>query len=177
MFRTRTLGFALAFVVAAAIVVRADYLIPVPTAGLHAFTCVVGGISEQCPAHVNINSNGAETAIPSNPLFTSAFRAFVSAQAGNSGYQQISSLSSATPLAVPTDATIAEICVEVQGVRYLDTGSAPTASVGIPVYPTPQPSPAIPIPTCFPYAGPLSQMQLIQITPGAIVNIRYYKSN
>src|SRR5271168_223028 len=59
-------------------------------------------------------------------------------------------LASATSLTVPTNATIAQICVETSGVRYRDDGAAPTASVGMPVVPA-----SSTIPACFQYAGPL----------------------
>ena len=67
------------------------------------------------------------------------------------GYQQISSMSAATFLTLPSapppsgPAKIAEICAEAQGVRYRDDGTAPTASIGIPVAAG----------TCFQYSGNL----------------------
>jgi hypothetical protein len=81
------------------------------------------------------------------------------------GYQQITSLSSAVTLTVPANATIAEICVETQGIRYRDDGTAPTASIGMPVASG----------TCFQYAGPLSAIQIIQQTSSATIDISYYK--
>jgi len=90
-------------------------------------------------------------------------------------YCQITSLSSATSLvtancaagSVPvlTTKTIAEICVEGSAVRYLDTGTAPTASVGMPVTAG----------ICFQYSGPLNQMQFINQTSGATVDITFYQ--
>lgn len=81
------------------------------------------------------------------------------------GYVQLTSLSSATGLAPPNDATIAEITVEAQGVRYRDDGNAPTASVGMPVAAG----------NSFQYAGDLTAIQFIQQSSGAILNVSYYK--
>ena len=50
------------------------------------------------------------------------------------GYQQYTSLASATPLSsVPAGSTMALICAESAGVRWRDDGTDPTASVGQPV--------------------------------------------
>jgi hypothetical protein len=49
------------------------------------------------------------------------------------GYQQITSLSSATALTVPTGATVAVIIPETQAIRWRDDGTNPTASVGMPL--------------------------------------------
>lgn len=87
------------------------------------------------------------------------------------GYQQISSLSSATLLTVPMNpngtvaAKIAEICVETQAIRYRDDGTAPTSSVGIPVSAG----------TCFQYSASLGALQIIQQSSGAVVDVAYYK--
>ena len=59
------------------------------------------------------------------------------------GYQQITSLSSAASLTVPTTdkngsfqkPTFALIICETQNVRWRDDGTAPTASVGMPLIP------------------------------------------
>lgn len=74
-------------------------------------------------------------------------------------------VASATTLTVPTGATIAEICVETQGVRYKDDGGTPTSSSGIPV----------PSGTCFQYAGPLSAIEFIQQSSSATLDVSYYK--
>lgn len=81
------------------------------------------------------------------------------------GYQQISSLSAATALTVPTGATTAVITVEAQAVRYRDDGTVPTASVGMPVA----------VGGTLTYTGPLSKIKFIEQTSGATVNISYYK--
>lgn len=81
------------------------------------------------------------------------------------GYQQITSVSAATGLTVPTGAIIAEICVETQAIRYRDDGTNPTATVGMP----------IPAATCFQYAGPLGAIKIIEQTPSATIDVSYYK--
>jgi hypothetical protein len=83
------------------------------------------------------------------------------------GFQQLTSISSATSLTVPAGATIAVITVEAEAARYRDDGTAPTASVGI-LLPVASPP--------YFYAGPLSAFQIIQTTNGAIVNVSYYRS-
>lgn len=81
------------------------------------------------------------------------------------GYQQITSLSAATALTVPTGATTAVIVAEAQAVRYRDDGTAPTASVGQPVA----------VGVSVTYTGPLSKVQFIEQTSGAKLNVLYYK--
>lgn len=87
----------------------------------------------------------------------------VYASAGSGQYGL--TVASATTLTVPTGATIAEICVETQGVRYKDDGGTPTSSSGIPV----------PSGTCFQYAGPLSAIEFIQQSSSATLDVSYYK--
>ncbi len=53
------------------------------------------------------------------------------------GFQQITSLASATPLTVPAGAEVAEIAIimSVAGyVMYRDDGSAPTGTIGMPLF-------------------------------------------
>lgn len=94
------------------------------------------------------------------------------------GHCQITSLASAVALvtascstgAVPAGATIAEICVETAGIRYLDDGTAPTASLGIPVVPSST------VPVCYAYAAtPLSQVQFIAISGSPTIDVAFYK--
>lgn len=81
------------------------------------------------------------------------------------GYQQLTSLGSATSLTVPAGAVEALIVCESQTVRWRDDGSAPTASVGMPLTAN----------TPFPYTGNLSALQIIQTTASATCNVSYYK--
>ena len=89
-----------------------------------------------------------------------------------SGYQQITGLSAATKLTVPPrdlsglagTPRIAIITAEAQAVRWRDDGVAPTATVGMP----------LPAGVTLQYDGDLSQIQFIEQTAGAIVNVTYY---
>jgi hypothetical protein len=88
------------------------------------------------------------------------------------GYQQITSLSGAVSLTVPTrDAnglsakpTLAIITPETAGVRWRDDGVAPTGTVGMPLAAG----------VTLQYDGDLSQVRFIQQAAGAILNISYY---
>ena len=80
------------------------------------------------------------------------------------GYVQITSLGSAVGLNPPESATIVEITVEAQGIRYRDDGNAPTSTVGMPVAAG----------NSFQYAGDMTAIQFIQQTAGAILNLSYY---
>lgn len=81
------------------------------------------------------------------------------------GYQQITSLSSATALTVPTGATIAYVTVETQGVRWRDDGTSPTASIGNPVAAGAQ----------LVYSGNLSAIKFIQQAASATIDVAYYQ--
>jgi hypothetical protein len=87
------------------------------------------------------------------------------------GYEQITSLSSATGLTVPTTdlnglscrPSIAMITPETQAVRWRDD-AAPTASVGMPLAAG----------VTLQYDGDISKIQFIEQTAGAKLNISYY---
>ena len=88
------------------------------------------------------------------------------------GYQQITSLSASTGLTVPTLApdgsfqkpTFALIIAEGAPVRWRDDGTAPTASVGMPL--------AIGVP--LQYDGDLNKIKFIEQSGSAKLNISYY---
>jgi len=88
------------------------------------------------------------------------------------GYQQITSLSASSALTVPTNSplgnkvqpTFALIVAEGQAVRWRDDGTAPTASVGMPL--------SIGVP--FQYDGDLTKIRFIEQVAGAKLNISYY---
>ena len=88
------------------------------------------------------------------------------------GYQQISTLSSATGLTVPAMApdglnakpVFALIVAEGAPVRWRDDGTAPTASVGMPL--------AVGVP--FQYDGDLTKIKFIEQSASAKLNISYY---
>lgn len=81
------------------------------------------------------------------------------------GYQQITNLSAAVGLTVPTGATLALIQAETQNVRWRDDGTNPTASVGM----------YIVADSILPYTGKLSAIKFIQATASAKLNITYYR--
>jgi hypothetical protein len=80
------------------------------------------------------------------------------------GYQQITSLSNSTALTVPAGATMALIVAETQAVRWRDDGTAPTASVGMPLA----------VGTSLSYDGDLKAIRFIQQTASATLNVSYY---
>lgn len=88
------------------------------------------------------------------------------------GYQQITSLSSATGLTVPTrdlnglnqKPVIALITPETQAVRWRDDDVNPTASVGMPLAAG----------VTLQYDGDLTKIKFIEQTASAKINISYY---
>lgn len=82
------------------------------------------------------------------------------------GYQQITSLSAAQSLTVPTGATMAMITAEAQAVRFRDDGTSPTATVGLPLAVGLLP---------FQYSGNLSAIKFIEQTASAKLNVVYYR--
>jgi hypothetical protein len=88
------------------------------------------------------------------------------------GYQQITSLSSASNLTVPaTDLnglnqrpTIALITPEGQAVRWRDDNTAPSATVGMPLA----------VGVTLQYDGDLTMIRFIEQVAGAKLNISYY---
>lgn len=88
------------------------------------------------------------------------------------GYEQISSLSAATSLTVPTRnldglscrPTIALITPETQAVRWRDDDVNPTATVGMPLAAG----------VTLQYDGDLTKIRFIEQTAGAKLNVTYY---
>lgn len=88
------------------------------------------------------------------------------------GYQQITSLSAATGLTVPTKdlnglscrPSIAIITAETQAVRWRDDDVDPTASVGMPLASG----------VTLQYDGDLTKIKFIEQTASAKINISYY---
>jgi hypothetical protein len=88
------------------------------------------------------------------------------------GYQQITSLSGATALTVPTrdlnglncKPTIALITPETQAVRWRDDDVAPTSTVGMPLA----------VGVTLQYDGDLTKIQFIEQAASAKLNITYY---
>jgi hypothetical protein len=86
-------------------------------------------------------------------------------QATPMGYQQITSLTSAQSLTVPSGSAFCYVTVEGTNVRWRDDGTAPTASVGMPIY-------AGQAPLLF--SGDLSVVKFIQVSASATLNVAYY---
>lgn len=88
------------------------------------------------------------------------------------GYQQIATLTSSTGLTVPTitpeglngKPVFALIIAEGAPVRWRDDGTAPTASVGMPL--------AVGVP--LQYDGDLAKIRFIEQSASAKLNISYY---
>jgi hypothetical protein len=88
------------------------------------------------------------------------------------GYEQITSLSASTALTVPTvdvngtacRPTVAIIIPQTQAVRWRDDGTAPTASIGMPLAAG----------VTLQYDGDLTQIRFIQQTASAVLNVSYY---
>lgn len=80
------------------------------------------------------------------------------------GYQQITSLSSATSLTIPTGGQIALIQAETQSIRMRDDGTDPDATVGF----------LISAGDVLEYDGDLRDVRLIETAASAKANILYY---
>ena len=89
------------------------------------------------------------------------------------GYAQHTSLGtaillSATPaagVALPAGARLAVISCTAQAVRWRDDGTAPTATVGMPLA----------VGVQFTYSGDLSAIKFIEQASGAVLNVSFYK--
>ena len=81
------------------------------------------------------------------------------------GFQQLTGLSAAKGLTVPPGATFALVSPETQAVRWRDDGTAPTATVGMPL--------AVNLPP-VPLAN-LAALQFIEQTASAVLNVSYYR--
>ncbi len=82
------------------------------------------------------------------------------------GYQQITALiTTPATLTVPAASRAAQICAESSIVRYRDDGTAPTATVGMPIAAG----------TCIFYSGPLTALQFIEAASPATLDVSYYR--
>lgn len=80
------------------------------------------------------------------------------------GYEQVTVLTSATSLTVPTGALVAVIQAVTQNVRWRDDGTAPTATVGM----------RLAAGSSFVTANKLSAFQFIEEAASAELNVTYY---
>lgn len=85
------------------------------------------------------------------------------------GYQQITSLSAAIALTVPTNCggtvSMATITPEAQAVRYRDDGTDPSATVGMPMA----------VGVTLVYEGRITAIKFFEQTGGAKLNVSYYR--
>lgn len=85
------------------------------------------------------------------------------------GYQQITTVSSSVGLTVPTTCggppTLAVITAEAQAVRYRDDGTAPTATVGMPLA----------VGAALTYEGTLTAIKFFEQAGGAKLNVLFYR--
>lgn len=82
------------------------------------------------------------------------------------GYQQITSLSSAVGLTVPSGAGHAAVVCTGQTVFWRDDGTAPTATVGMPLLVNT---------TLVVYSFSIAKIQFIQASASASCNVSYYQ--
>ena len=80
------------------------------------------------------------------------------------GYQQITSLSAASALTVPSGSTCALIQAETQSIRWRDDGTNPTSSVGM----------IIAAGESLFFTGSLSAFRGVETTASAKLNVSYY---
>ncbi len=82
------------------------------------------------------------------------------------GYEQITSLSAATGLTIPSGATRAFIVVEGRAVRWRDDGVDPTPTVGMLL--------GVGEELNYNFVTSLSSIKFIEQTAGAVLDISYY---
>ena len=84
------------------------------------------------------------------------------------GYQQLTNLSAATGLTVPSGARFVLLRAEGADVRWRDDGTDPTATVGqlLKAGDT----------IAFEYGGNLQAIKFVQAAAGAILNASYYRT-
>lgn len=81
------------------------------------------------------------------------------------GYEQISDLSSAVGLTVPSGSRIAIIQSETQDVRWRDDGTDPTDAIGMVMTASDD---------LLVYTGDLSAIKFIETAASAALNVSYY---
>lgn len=104
---------------------------------------------------------GNKFGVTSNPVIVSNVGAILGTPLG---YQQITSLSAATGLTIPTGATIAQLTIETQAVRMRDDGTNPTASVGFPLN----------VGSILIFTSNLTALKFIEQVASAKIDVLYY---
>lgn len=80
------------------------------------------------------------------------------------GFEQITGLTAAKALTVPTGARIAVLHAEAQAIRWRDDGSNPTAGIGM----------RLTVGQHFVFDGNLATIKFIEETATAKLNVSYY---
>lgn len=81
------------------------------------------------------------------------------------GYQQVSSLSTAQALTIPTGCSLVRVIPQTQAVRWRDDGTNPTATVGQPL--------AVGAELVYDATG-LTALRFIEQAASAVINVVYY---
>ena len=115
------------------------------------------------PAHVPVVQTPSGDFVPQQGS-AAGVQASVPAALTSKGYQQLTSLSAATALTVPSGATVALIQAESQSIRWRDDGTNPTPTVGM----------VLAAGESVFFTGSLSAFKAIEITASAKLNISYY---
>ena len=113
----------------------------------------------QTPRH-SIEVNGA--AVSAAAPFPVAMVPYVTTPLG---YEQLATFSTAQTLSVPAGATIAVIAVSGNDCRYLDNGSTPTATGGMPLR----------VGEKLTYTGSLAALKFIPQAGTATLDVLFYK--
>lgn len=125
-------------------------------------TDALGAAELAADAVTEIGTGGAASASPPAPA-TAATIPIDSMRCV--GFQQITSLSSATALTVPTGARAAVVYVESQSVRYREDGTSPTTTVGL----------VIAAGGTQTFGANIGSVKFIETTTSAKINVSYYK--
>lgn len=80
------------------------------------------------------------------------------------GYQQMSSLSTATAPTAPKGSQGCTMIAETQSVRWRDDGTSPTAAIGM----------LLPTNTIFTYFGDPSKLKFIETSASAKLNLSFF---
>lgn len=115
----------------------------------------------------NLNSTPVSAANPLPVNATVSAAATPPYAATQTGYQQIVGMAASTALTVPATSTYCVVQCETQAVRWRDDGTAPTATVGMPL--------ATGVQIVFGGAAEIAAVRFIQQTATATLNISYYK--
>lgn len=115
------------------------------------------------PAHVPVVQTPSGDFVPQQAAISGSPTTAPAALTAK-GYQQITSLSAAAALTVPSGAIVALIQAETQSIRWRDDGTDPTTTVGM----------VLSAGESMFFTGSLAAFKAIEITASAKLNISYY---